>query len=149
MTDFSFSNPNSWLGTARRMRILSSTIVGGVVLCGQVLLAPTLGHAQLMTTATINGSVTDSTGAVIPGATVVATDDQTHLSTQTISNQDGTFVLPGLIVGTYTVRFRKAGFGTYAVGGVLASRHRGHGQCFSSARRSHIGGDGSGDQRRN
>src|SRR5665213_3023871 len=119
MIDFSLSNPDSWLRIARRMRILCATIVSGVLLCGQALLAPAFVHAQLMTTATINGSVTDSTGAVIPGATVVATDDQTHLSTQTISNQDGTFVLPGLTVGTYSVQFRKAGFGVYTVRGTL------------------------------
>lgn len=93
--------------------------LAGVALFGLALLVPASGRAQLITTATINGTVTDPTGAVVPGTSVVATHEETHLTTQATSNQAGTFVLPGLTVGTYTVQFRKDGFNTYTVHGVV------------------------------
>lgn len=119
MTDYMLFRLHRYLQIARGMRTFSSKLAGCIALCALVLLVPASGRAQLMTTATVNGTVTDPTGAVIPGATVVVTDDQTHLSTQTTSNQDGTFVLPGLTVDTYTVQFRKDGFEVYTVRGVV------------------------------
>jgi hypothetical protein len=46
--------------------------------------------AQLSTRATITGVITDSTGAVIPDATVTFTDNATKVSIQAHTNGDGT-----------------------------------------------------------
>jgi len=75
-------------------------------------------HAQLSTRATITGTVTDSSGAVVPAATVTITDDSTKVAIQTQSNHDGVFIEPDLNVATYTVTFAKAGFKSYTVTGV-------------------------------
>jgi hypothetical protein len=80
--------------------------------------AGVVAMAQLSTTATITGTVTDPTGAVIPGATVTVTDLGTKIATTTASNNDGTFIVPGLNVGDYSVSIAKAGFQTYTVSGV-------------------------------
>ena len=74
--------------------------------------------AQLSTSATITGTVTDETGAVVPGATVTIQDLDTKSSQTTTSNSDGTYVVPGLNVGNYSVGITKAGFQTYAVSGI-------------------------------
>jgi hypothetical protein len=75
-------------------------------------------HAQLSTRGTITGTVTDATGAVVPGAAVTITDEATKVAIVTKSNGDGTYVSPGLTVSTYTVTIAKAGFKTYVVTGI-------------------------------
>jgi hypothetical protein len=60
--------------------------------------------------ATITGTVTDSTGALVGGAEITATNTDTNVSTKTVSNQDGIYVVPNLAPGTYTVEFKKEGF---------------------------------------
>ncbi len=59
---------------------------------------------------TILGTVTDSTGAVIPAATVTITNTATNAATTAVTNDDGNFVAPNLNVGAYTVAATKAGF---------------------------------------
>ncbi|WP_348267724.1 carboxypeptidase-like regulatory domain-containing protein [Edaphobacter paludis] len=74
--------------------------------------------AQLSTTATITGTVTDETGAVIPDATVTITDLGTKAVTVRQSNSDGNFTVPGLPVSNYSVSIVKDGFQTYSVTGI-------------------------------
>ncbi len=80
------------------------------------VMAPVYG--QLSTTATISGSVTDETGAMVPDATVTIQDMGTLAKTVHQSNNDGSFVFPGLNVGSYSISIAKAGFQTYTVTGV-------------------------------
>jgi hypothetical protein len=79
--------------------------------------SPTL-HAQLSTRATITGTVTDSTGAVVQGAKVTITDNLTKVATVTQTNSAGSYLTPGLTVSTYSVTISKAGFKSYTVTGV-------------------------------
>ena len=74
--------------------------------------------AQLSTRATITGTVSDSTGAVVPDATVTFIDEATKVSIGTVSNRDGSFVSPGLTVATYTVTITKTGFKNYTITGI-------------------------------
>ncbi len=64
-------------------------------------------HAQ---TATLVGTVTDPTGAVVANATVKITSLDTGLSTNVVSSGDGQFVAPDLAIGHYTVSATAAGF---------------------------------------
>jgi hypothetical protein len=75
--------------------------------------------AQLSTRATITGTVTDSTGAVVPDATVTFTDDATKVAIQAHTNGDGTYISPGLTVSTYSLSVAKAGFKGYTVSGII------------------------------
>jgi len=75
------------------------------------------------TFATITGTVTDPTGAVVPGATVTATNTLTNIKTTATSNEAGNYTLSQLKEGTYTVRGEAAGFKSVVVDNVaLASR---------------------------
>ncbi len=76
-------------------------------------------RAQLSTAATITGTITDSSGAVIPDADVRIESEDTHTVTMRKSTGDGSFVAPGLEVGTYTVSITKAGFDSYKANGVI------------------------------
>ncbi len=76
-------------------------------------------HAQLNTTASITGTVTDASGAVIPGAAVTAANEDTKTTFSTETNADGTFVAPSLTIGTYTVTVSKQGFQTYKESGII------------------------------
>ena len=58
----------------------------------------------------ISGRVTDSSGAVLPGATVTATNTATNQATASVANSDGLYNLPYLTPGTYTVVGELAGF---------------------------------------
>jgi hypothetical protein len=71
------------------------------------------GHlAFSQTLGSINGTVTDSTGAVIQGAQVKARATATNLEIQAASKADGSFSIADLPIGAYEVRFIKDGFET-------------------------------------
>jgi hypothetical protein len=63
--------------------------------------------------ATINGAVSDPTGAVIPGVDVTVTNTSTGLVTKTTTAGNGTYVVPLLQVGTYSITFSHGGFESY------------------------------------
>src|SRR5436190_19932980 len=78
-------------------------------LCGLWLMAANPAWAQLGT-ATMSGNVTDSSGAVVVGATVSATNNGTGFQRQTTTNPQGQYNLPGLNPGSYTVSVEFTGF---------------------------------------
>ncbi len=59
---------------------------------------------------TIVGTVTDPSGAVVAGARIKATDEATSLSRETLSNDQGYFVLPSLRPSTYSLTIYVKGF---------------------------------------
>lgn len=69
----------------------------------------------------ISGTVTDSTGAVVPGASVTITNEATTLTRALPSNETGFYTAPQLPVGRYTVTADKAGFKQYKITGVDVS----------------------------
>src|SRR5262245_378667 len=73
------------------------------------------GIAQISSTAPLSGSVTDPTGAVIPGAGITVVNDATRATFETLSIENGTFVVPALTPGSYTVSVALAGFKTAVV----------------------------------
>src|SRR6201996_4772445 len=71
------------------------------------LLTPAL-HAQFR--GSIQGTVADSTGAVIPGATLTLVDDSTNEKQVRTSNQEGIFNFNALPPSTFTITVEKDGF---------------------------------------
>ncbi len=79
-----------------------------LLLLGMLLLIPVrMSAAQ---TGSIAGTVTDPTGAVIPGITVGLINQETQLQLTTITGADGSFCSPPLSPGRYQVEIRQAGF---------------------------------------
>jgi outer membrane receptor protein involved in Fe transport len=62
---------------------------------------------------TITGTITDSQGARVPAAEVVATQVDTNLAFRGKSSDDGTYVIPNLPVGQFVVTASAAGFKTF------------------------------------
>jgi hypothetical protein len=74
-----------------------------------VLAGATLAHAQAGR-AEINGTVFDQEKAVLPGVTITVTEENTGLSRDTVTSGDGTFVIPTLLPGRYTIKADLPGF---------------------------------------
>ena len=66
-------------------------------------------------TQTIQGLVTDATGAVIPGATVTLTNRDTGVQNTVQTNETGNFTFPQVLVGNYDASCRLEGFKTETV----------------------------------
>ena len=80
-----------------------SLVLGAALfhLCAAV--SPSL-RAQSSYTSQLTGVVTDSSGAVVPGAKVIITDEATNVSVTVATNGNGVYVLTNLRPGTYTIR---------------------------------------------
>src|ERR1035441_222633 len=74
-----------------------------------MLLGCASGWGQNSGSATVQGTVKDSTGAFIPGAKVTITHAETSVTTKTASNNDGFFVFPPVQIGKYKVRCEATG----------------------------------------
>ena len=79
-------------------------------------LAPSL-RAQLGR-GTILGTVTDSSGASVPNATVVITNGGTSVSLKTQTNVEGFYTSPGLVIGEYSVEVEAQGFKRFVRSGI-------------------------------
>lgn len=82
------------------------------------LATPAFAQRQL---GAIQGTITDATGAVLPGVTVTATNKSTGEVRTTISNEVGIYRLQSLDPGTYDVVAQLTGFGQGGRGGVVVS----------------------------
>jgi hypothetical protein len=79
--------------------------------------APAFGQGG--TTSTLSGVVVDTSGGVIPGASVVAQHSATNVTTSAVSNAEGVFSFPGLNIGVYTVTVSLQGFKTFVANNVV------------------------------
>ncbi len=81
------------------------------VLAVALFLMSAIAHASAqVTTSTLVGIVRDASGAVIPGANVVATHDGTGVSREGVTDANGEFVFSALPNGPYSVRVELTGF---------------------------------------
>lgn len=70
-------------------------------------------QGQGSTTASIRGIIQDSSGGVLPGATVTVTNQGTKASQTTVSDERGQYLVVGLFPGTYDMRVELSGFKSY------------------------------------
>ena len=82
------------------------------------LLFLSIAYAQT-STATLTGSVRDQSGALIPGVTVVVTDTARSTSLSTITNEGGSYVIPALNPGTYSLGVTFPGFKRFQNDGIV------------------------------
>ena len=87
-----------------------------------LLAAPALMAQR--TTATISGTVTDQSSAMVPAAQVTAVEKSTGASTQAQANSEGFYVLSSLLPGEYRLRVEKEGFQAYVQEGVIVQVNR-------------------------
>src|SRR5437868_2125772 len=80
--------------------------------------AVSMAHGQV-STASIHGTVTDTSGAVVPNAVVTVTQTATNYTTTVTTRDNGTFNLPALPVGSYKVDVAGTGFAGYQQTGLV------------------------------
>lgn len=91
--------------------------LGWIVLVGAALVcAPHTALAQ--GNGRVSGTVTDTSGAVVPGASVTATQTSTGLVLSTVTSGEGTFVFPSLVPSVYDVSVSSKGFQNYTERGL-------------------------------
>src|SRR6266705_3317872 len=84
-----------------------------------VVIALACGVVWAQAAAQISGTVKDPTGAVLPGAEIIATQTETGVARNTISNETGAYVLPNLSVGPYKLEVSLPGFKTFVQSGIV------------------------------
>jgi len=87
---------------------MKAIFFGIVFVC---LVCPVATFAQ-SSNATIGGTVSDASGALIPGVTITATNNGTGVASSALSNETGTYNIPSLLPGVYTVRAELPAFQT-------------------------------------
>ncbi len=99
------------------MTSLSST--KSLLLGGLLLVLPEVLSAQSVGGAQIAGVITDPSGAFIANAQVKATQQATRQVRTATSSPNGSYVLPNLSVGQYTLEVTSQGFGRYQNTGII------------------------------
>ncbi len=90
-----------------------------VVCAGLLLLTATLVSAQVdVATATLKGSITDPTGAFVPGATVTAINVERGVNKTTVADASGNYQIPLLQPGKYDVTIEAEGFSKHYADGL-------------------------------
>src|SRR3954462_4123958 len=90
-----------------KRKIIASLLVTFCLFC-----LASMGYSQGTNLGTIRGTVTDPNGAVIPGATVQVTDQETGLSRDLTTDSDGNYEAAALKPGNYRVTVTASGFKT-------------------------------------
>src|ERR1700728_1896948 len=93
-----------------RRCILSMSLVLALNLLMLTMFARQEALAQGITTGSISGTVADTTGAVIAGASITATAKATNVSLKTTSTGDGSFSFKDVPIGTYSLIITESGF---------------------------------------
>src|SRR5688572_28659164 len=94
------------MGRTLTMRLLSC-------LLGVFLFLPTIAFGQVRDTASMLGTITDAQAAIIPGASVIATNAATGQTRTALSDDSGRYVFSLLPVGSYTLTVEQPGFRKY------------------------------------
>jgi len=94
------------LASYRKHTFLAVVVVLGIALCCSIAMAQSGAGS-------IQGTVTDSTGAVIPGAIIHVVNQGTNIAVDTKSNAVGFYQVPDLFTGTYVVTITAPGMKTY------------------------------------
>ena len=98
---------------SRTRRSNTPRLLHGLASLILLFVATFAAHAQTGGEAGIQGTVTDTTGAAIPGAIVTATNNATGIATTRKATSDGLYTISPIPTGLYTVRVTAAGFSTF------------------------------------
>lgn len=81
-----------------------------LVLMSTFCLVPASAFAQ-RATGSIQGAISDQSGAIVPGAVVTVKNQSTGATRQVVSNSDGIYAVPDLVPGEYKIDVNASGFG--------------------------------------
>src|SRR6185437_1604361 len=102
----------------RDMKCNWRSFSAGCVLIAMLLMLTPLLRAQ---EATITGTVTDPSGAVIPNVQLTLTNTATQREQTTVSNPDGAYRFPSVGIGSYTLAASAPGFQKFVKTGIVVT----------------------------
>jgi hypothetical protein len=116
-----FFEPLPQISPVRRLfRAAETAALCCLLFCFGFFLIPGSAKAQTTGSGSIQGSVTDPSGALIPNASVTLVDPATRVTLTTKTNSGGNYAFPNINVGTYSLTVVAQGFETYiSTGNVL------------------------------
>jgi hypothetical protein len=76
-------------------------------------------RAQIAGTASIQGTITDPTNAVVANATITLTNEATQIKHTSVSDSSGVYLFPNVPIGKYDLTVSAAGFKTYQQRGIV------------------------------
>lgn len=97
----------------RYLNAASKTLFACIV---ALLLGSGTVFSQAVANGRMHGAVTDSSGAAVPGAIVTATQTESGTTSTATAGAEGSYILPNLPVGPYTIKVSAPGFQSYQVG---------------------------------
>ena len=100
----------------KQFRPLHRVLVLALLACAFLAL-PGIAHAQALY-GSVTGTVTDNSGASIPGVTVTVTNEGTGLKLETTSDGEGGYTVRNVLPGTYTLSASLQGFKTFSQTGI-------------------------------
>src|SRR3984885_586625 len=100
------------------MRSITAPVVAGIFAALALTAAPV--YAQVVG-GSIGGTITDASGAAIPGATVVIRNQETGSQRQLITNGEGLYSAPSIPVGRYSVSATRDAFATQQRDGIVVT----------------------------
>ena len=91
--------------------------------CASVMVLALLlsSPAFAQTTGSINGTITDNSGAILPGVRVTATSPALMGAQVAVTNEQGQYRFPSVPPGTYALKFELAGFSTVNREGIIVT----------------------------
>src|ERR1700729_3884238 len=99
--------------TRRQFLVLQLLVVG---LCAAFVASPSFGQVG---GATLSGTVSDTSGAILPNAQISIKDVSTGLVRTVTADSDGLYTAPNLLPGKYEITVSAAGFATLVRTGVV------------------------------
>jgi outer membrane receptor protein involved in Fe transport len=112
-------------------RVWATRVTRAALICAALLLwAPADSWSQA-NSATFHGTVTDPTGAVVPGVTVTLTNQNTGATMTQTTAERGDFTFTFVPVGVYTVRIEAPGFKTHTTTGITLTAGQQARQTFT------------------
>lgn len=107
--------------TVPYVRSVMRRLAGNLQVCflALLLVAPGAVRAQIAGTGTIQGTVSDATGAVISNAAVTLTETSTQVARIAKADGSGLYVFPNIEIGTYSVKVTSAGFKAFTESNVV------------------------------
>src|SRR5215510_6773335 len=84
-----------------------------------LLILASVCQAQTTGTATLVGTITDNTGAVVPGATIDVVNIETQFVHKGATGPEGNYYIPNLNPGTYRLTIEASGFKRHVRDGII------------------------------
>ncbi|HVO60023.1 MAG TPA: carboxypeptidase-like regulatory domain-containing protein, partial [Terriglobales bacterium] len=95
----------------------SGLLIGILVLTFLTAISGRPAYAQ-QATASVNGTVSDPSGALVTGAKVTLKNLGTNVARTVTTNKDGEYLFPSMPIGTYELSVEQAGFSKYVQTGI-------------------------------